>query len=141
MHLSAWPSQGDPRASFAVPQTAVRLSASLEGSTPDHPSAGALTLQLDGNHGREWRLRPGETAAIDSLQMTLVAVDGWTSLSVIRDPFAPLAAGALALGLVGLGLAVVVRPTAGAAQRASRVCPNSGVQRRAPAAARKEPAV
>ncbi|MBI3976803.1 MAG: cytochrome c biogenesis protein ResB [Chloroflexi bacterium] len=136
VHFPAWPGEGRTDLTFQVPQTPLLLAVTLEGATLQQRDAAVLTLRplgenrSDGgrrggsrtaptaadvgavreppNGAGEWRLRPGEEAAIGPYQFRFVAVDSWNGVTINRDPFVGWAFGAFAVGLAGLALVTLL---------------------------------
>ena len=99
-------SADDASTVIVIPGTRLRVDARLD-------SAG---LTLRESSGTEVHLAAGDTAHLNGVDLRLERIDAWTSLTVVRDPFAGIALAAFALGL--LGLAVTVLPVSTLAWRA-----------------------
>jgi hypothetical protein len=126
VHFPAWaqPAQPDMSTVVVVPGTDARFDARLEGATADGPETPILVVhpQRSGD-GAEVRLVAGAATQVDGVDVRLDRVDAWTTLAVVRDPFASVAVDAFAVGLVCLSLAVLA-PFNGAKTR-GRACPRS----------------
>ncbi len=112
VHFSDWPpDQATPteETSFVLPANGpvapLRLHTTVTAVRPGDADSGVVALRL-ASGGPAWRLRPGEEATIEGVGVRLVALDGWTSVTVMRDPFAAWAFGASAAALLGLAAAL-----------------------------------
>jgi hypothetical protein len=126
VHFPAWEqgAQPDMATVVAVPGTEVRFDARLEGATPGGPETPILVVHpLRSGDGGEVRLVAGDATRLDQVDLRLDRVDAWTSLAVVRDPFASVAVDAFAVGLLCLSV-VVLGPFTGAQTR-ERACPPS----------------
>ncbi|MBI4494666.1 MAG: cytochrome c biogenesis protein ResB [Chloroflexi bacterium] len=104
--------QGGPEA--ATSQAATSQAAALKGGPGAVPGGPPFRAAAQpGAQPAPSSLRLGEATTVGGLRLRFAALEAWTSVAIVRDPFLPWAFGAFWVGLAGLALATLLPKPAG----------------------------